>query len=256
MRIFLFILWGWSLASFATAQILPESGQSFHADKFISYSEHTDSLNAIRYQVGTYTPIDSPDIQLPIYLRIARQGSEKYYYLDTKYDPDMFSFPDLSSDRLVIIKGRYAFYVYDIHRQTLSRKLHPGLGQYEGEDAISGLYAGLTLFDNEKFILGNVQGFGVFCFDISDPADPVELMQYTLKKADGELPFYVFLCKTDSNLFDILCAQPDTSSKSLIPRLYERLKTVHYVAQSIALAIDISKFSIPQPEGSSFGADY
>jgi len=243
MRIFLSILWGWSLASFATAQILPESGQSFHAEKFISYTEHTDSLNDIHYQVGTYNPADSPDIHLPIYLRIARQGSEKYYDLDTKYDPDMFSFPDLSSDRLVIIKGRYAFYVYDIHQQTLSRKLQPGLGQYEGEDAISGLYAGLTLFDNEKFILGNVQGFGVFCFDISDPADPVELMQYAVKKADEELPFYAFLYKTDSNLFDILCAQPDTSSKSLIPRLYKRLKTVRYVAQGIALAIDISKVS-------------
>ena len=243
MRIFLPILWVWSLASFATAQILPEEEQSFHAEKFISYTQHTDSLNAILYQVGTYNPADSPDIHLPIYLRIARQGSEKYYDLDTKYDPDMFRFPDLSSDRLVIIKGRYAFYVYDIHQQTLSRKLHPGLGQYEGEDAISGLYAGLTLFDNEKFILGNVQGFGVFCYDISDPADPVELTQYTIKKADEELPFYTFLYKTDGNFFDVLCAQADTSSKSLIPGLYNRLKTVRYVAQGIALAIDISKVS-------------
>lgn len=247
MRIFLSILWGWSLASFATAQILPESGQSFHAEKFISYTEHADTLNGILYQVGTYNPADSPDIHLPIYLRIARQGSEKYYDLDTKYDPDMFRFPDLSSDRLVIIKGRYAFYVYDIHQQTLSRKLHPGLGQYEGEDAISGLYAGLTFFDHEKFILGNVQGFGVFCYDISDPADPVELMQYAIKKPDEELPFYVFLHKTDSNLFDMLCAQADTASKSLISRHYNRLKTVRYGAQGIALDIDISKFPIPQP---------
>ena len=71
----------------------------------------------------------------------------------------MFSFPDLPSDNLQIIAGRYAFYIYDIDKQTLSNELIPGLNQYEGEDAISGLYSGLTLFDNEKFLLGNVQVF-------------------------------------------------------------------------------------------------
>lgn len=245
-QIFLSIVWIYTLIVSAEAQILPDS-TAFREDSFLCYVEHTDSLNRIHYQVGTYHPNDSSEIHLPVYLRIVRQGVDKLYSLDTKYDPDMFSFAELSSDRFTVINGRYAFYVYDIQRDTLSRKLHPGLDQYEGEDAISGLYSGLTLFDKEQFLLGNVQGFGVFCYDISDPANPIELLQYAIKKTDEELPFYVFFYKTTDNLFDMLIAQPDTSSKSLVPRLYNRLKTVRYATQRVALDMDISKFPVPQP---------
>lgn len=249
MRIFLFTLWIWSLDFFAAAQILPEKEQPFNREKFMVYTEHIDSLRDTHYQIGTYNVKDTeaPQPHLPVYLRVARQDTVSSYYLDTKYDPDMFSFAGLPSDRLAIIKGRSAFYVYDIERKMLSRKLHPGLDQYEGEDAISGLYSGLILFDNEKFILGNVQGFGVFCYDISNPSNPIELMQYTIKKTGGEQSFYAFFYKTADNLFDMLIAQPDRSSESNIPQLFIQLKTVRYAAQDILLDLDISKFPISQP---------
>lgn len=246
MHIFLSIIFLWVFAFSVKAQISPDS-TVFRAEKFMSYVQHTDSLNGIHYQVGTYNPDDSHEVHLPIYLRIVTSDVEKWYFLDSRYDPDMFSFPELSSDKLVIIKGRYAFYVYDIQRQTLSRKLRPGLNQYEGEDAISGLYSALTLFDNERFLLGNVQGFGIFCYDISNPAKPIELMQYTIRNTEEELPFYAFFHKTADNLFDILISQPDTVYKSVIPRLYNQLKTVHYMAQGISLEEARAKFSIPPP---------
>lgn len=248
MRTILFTLLIWLIPSYATAQILPEEAQSLDSEKFMVYTEHVDSLNKIHYQVGTYNPKSDPSIiHLPIYLRIVNRGVENYYSLHTKYDPDIFSFPKLPSDRLTVIKGRYEFYIYDLQQKTLSRKLHPGLGQYEGEDAISGLFSGLTLFDNERFIFGHVQGFGIFCYDISHPANPVELIQHTFKKANNDEPVYAFIHKNSDELFAMITAQPDRSSQGNINRLYNRLKNIGFYLQDIVLDLNHAQYPVPSP---------
>lgn len=234
--IFLFIVCIWGVAFVAQAQISPENSPSIRASKFMVYVEHTDSIGGIQYQVGTYNPDNSPKAHLPVYLRIASQGIERYYDLDTAYDPDLFTFPELTSDNLVVIKGRYIFYLYDNRTQTLSEKLQPGRDQYEGEDAISGLYGALTLFDQEQFLLGNVQGFGVFCYDISSPANPIEHIQYRVKKAGDSQPIYAFFHKTAADLWDVIVARPDPSSEKNIPGLFGRLKIVRYTAKGISAA--------------------
>lgn len=268
MRILLSI-WFWLIAFAVMGQIIPEGKNSFSEDEFVLYVEQEDSVNGIRYQVGRHEPkgytfdkkgdewIQVPIEQnkrdhfhhtyAPIYLRVKRQKEEVYYFLDSYYDVDMFCFPELPSANLRIIAGRYAFYIYDIHKQTLSSKQIPGLDQYEGEDAISGLYSALTLFDNERFLLGNGQGFGVFCFDVSNPAKPSELLQYRLRKPDGE-QFYAFSPKADTPLFDMIIAQQDTSSASAkIERLYRKLGTVRYAIPLITKATNEAERPVPWP---------
>ncbi|HLT87244.1 MAG TPA: hypothetical protein VKZ57_06610 [Sphingobacterium sp.] len=242
MRTYLFI-WFLLIAFVANGQIIPEEKNPFPTNEFVVYAEHADSVNHIYYQVGRHEPKNyTHHILAPLYLKVKRQKEESYYFLNSYYDPDMFSFPPLTSDNLTIIAGRYDFYLYDIHNHTLSDKQTPGLHQYEGEDAISGLYSALTLFDNEHFLLGNVQGFGIFCFDISDPANPSELVQYNIKKPNGE-QFYAFFHQTDYNLFDIIIAQQDTSSESRnIKRHYRKLRNVRYAMQHIAIDMDDAIF--------------
>lgn len=240
--------------------------------EFVVYAEHTDSLHKIYYQLGRYEPKDytfeinlsgqwekikrNPQnnekfvhVSAPIYLRIQHDETDNYYFLNSYYDVDMFSFPDLPSDNLQIIAGRYAFYIYDIDKQTLSNELIPGLNQYEGEDAISGLYSGLTLFDNEKFLLGNVQGFGVFCFDISNTAKPVDLKQHHTKdQNDGQ--FYAFFYPKMHKSFDIILAKTDVSSVSPnINRLYKKMGTIKYLAKDIQLSTDSTKQPIYTNKG-------
>src|SRR5690606_26780130 len=99
-----------------------------------------------------------------------------------------------------------------------------GVGQYQGEDAVSGLYSALTFFDHEKFILGNIQAFGIFCFNLRDYSQPIELKQYRISEENnGE--YYAFFSPVDNGNFDIIVAQADLSSSSPnINRLYHKLK--------------------------------
>lgn len=268
MRV-LISIWLCLTALVSSGQIIPKKKSLFPGDEFVIYIEHTDTVNGIHYQVGRHEPkgytfdkkgdkwIHVPIEQnksdhfhhthAPIYLKVKRQKEEVYYFLDSYYDVDMFRFPELPSDNLTIIAGRYSFYLYDIRKQTLSHKQIPGLEQYEGEDAISGLYSALTLFDNERFLLGNVQGFGVFCFDISNPAKPSELLQYRLEKPNGK-QFYTFFPKTDKLLFDMIIAQQDASSESAkIERLYRKLGIVRYAIPPITKATNEAEQPAPWP---------
>lgn len=57
----------------------------------------------------------------------------------------------------------------------------------------NGLYNVLALFDNKLFLSGNVQGFCVFCFDLSNPKLPIELKQY--KRGQGGTVLCLFTLK-------------------------------------------------------------
>src|SRR5690606_21671857 len=148
-----------------------------------------------------------------IYLKVKNNQNVDYFFLDEFYDVDLFQFEELNSKNLLLIKNRYAFYLFDLKEFNISEKQIPGKDQYEGEDAISGLFGALTLFDNEHFLLGNVQGFGVFCFDISNPLQPKELKQFTTKP-ENKGQFYAFFSQKKQNRFELLVAQTDTESKN------------------------------------------
>ncbi|HLV46524.1 MAG TPA: hypothetical protein VKY32_05735 [Flavobacterium sp.] len=173
-----------------------------------------------------------------IYLKVTNNHHADYFFLDEFYDVDLFQFKELNSKKLLFIKNRYAFYLFDLKDFKISEKQIPGKDQYEGEDAISGLFDALTLFDNEHFLLGNVQGFGVFCFDISNPLQPKELKQFTIK-TENKGQFYAFFPQKKHNKFDLLVAQTDAESKNKsIERLYGKLKNIRFEKKNISLKTD------------------
>ncbi|HLW62951.1 MAG TPA: hypothetical protein VKY33_06075 [Flavobacterium sp.] len=253
-------------------QISPKENTLFPADEFIVYTSFTDSLNGVLYQIGRHEPKDytfgmnhlgkwqtiqketdedsyHDHVNAPIYLKIQQKEIESYYFLDGYYDVDFYRFKNLISEKLLFITARYHFYIFDLEKGTLSSKTIPGHNQYEGEDAISGLYDALTVFDNERFLLGNVQGFGVFCFDISNTSKPQELYQYNIKDPNEE-PFYVFLYQNNKQLFDVIIAQNDASSESTnISNFYSKLKKVRYVVQDKAIDTNSKGKPIIQQKG-------
>jgi len=168
-----------------------------------------------------------------IYLKVENNQNTDYFFLDEFYDVDLFQFKELNSENLLLIKNRFAFYLFDFKEFKISKKQIPG--QYEGEDSISGLFDALTLFDNENFLLGNVQGFGIFCFDISNPLQPKELKQYTTG-TENKGQFYAFFPQKKKNNFDFLIAQTDAESKNKsIERLYSKLKNIHFEKKNLNL---------------------
>lgn len=252
------LICGWN----AFCQVPPEKIPEFNLDDFVVFTLHTDTINQIDYQLGRFEPDDyrfemnrlgewekikiTPDtnhnfqhIAAPNYLKISSKNEINYYFLSSYYDTDMFSFPDLPSENFQLIKGRYAFHLYHKKEEILSSRQIPGVGQYQGEDAVSGLYSALTFFDNEKFILGNVQAFGIFCFNLRDYSQPIELKQYQIyEENNGQ--YYAFFSPVDNGNFDIIVAQADLSSSSPnINRLYHKLKNIRYAATNIQLKTDL-----------------
>lgn len=237
-------------------QISPEKNVPFHKSEFVVYRSFTDSLHNTLYEIGRHEPknhiykrnnegkwekvkqtIDENfhHVYAPVYLKIQHKETENYYFLDDYYDVDFYRFKKLNSEKLLFIKARYHFHIFDREKRTLSSKAIPGLDQYEGEDAISGLYDALTLFDNEQFLFGNVQSFGVFCFDISNPSQPEELKQYSIKDSnDGQ--FYAFFHRNNQNLFDVIIVQSDLESKNPnIRSFYKKLAPIKYVLKDVLL---------------------
>lgn len=173
-----------------------------------------------------------------IYLKVTNNHHADYFFLDEFYDVDLFQFKELNSKKLLFIKNRYTFYIFDLKEFKISEKQIPGKDQYEGEDAISGLFDALTLFDNEHFLLGNVQGFGVFCFDISNPLQPKELKQFT-SETENKGQFYAFFYPKTNQLFDIVVAQSDAESYSRnINQMYQKMGIIKFAKRNISLNVN------------------
>lgn len=204
----------------------------------------TDHLGQLRYNI---TQTDNPNYfsQIAfIFLKVNKNNQSFYFELDETQDVDMFKFIISNSNKLMIIGGRYSFTIFDTENLLLSPKIIPGCGQYEGEDAMSPLFSAITFFDNEKFLLGNVQAFGVFCIEISDLSKPKDLIQYKINSAENEL-FYAFLNPKKRKKFDIIIAQNDTNSESSsIRNLFSKLKNVGYLKKDIRIPTDQLKQSI------------
>lgn len=233
----------------ARAQIAPV-GHSFSEDEFAVYATQKDTISRISFEIGRHEPKDYAFATntlgvwkpvkveneekkklhhtfAPIYLRVTLDGRKSYYFLEDYYDVDMYGFATIPSEHLTIITARYSFYIYDARTHTLSSKQIPGLHQYEGEDAISGLFNVLSLFDDENYLLGNVQGFGVFCFDISNPANPIELMQRRIDQTDKS-PLFLFSNQKNGNPSKIIVAEVDERSEHPnIANFYRRIRRIN-----------------------------
>lgn len=256
-------LLSWLIPCWLTAQIPPEKNP-FPTEEFVVYQTLKDSIQNVQYQIGrrepkeftfdhgaegwTQVPLDEKSknnqnffhTYAPAYLKITTKNTENYYFLDDYYDIDMYAFTQLKSENLIFITARYSLYIIDKKNLSVSKKVIPGQGQYEGEDAISGLYSALTLFDNEKFLLGNVQGFSVFCLDVSNPDQPFELKQYS-NSLFNEGQFYAFFHQKNNDQFDLILAQTDAKSdEKTVKRLYKKLKNIHYVLKNTTLEINSS----------------
>ncbi|QHC84569.1 hypothetical protein AS589_07080 [Empedobacter brevis] len=254
----LYLIFSLFLCSVIYGQIPPERSLPFPSNEFVVYTTFKDSLNNTLYQIGRHEPknykfelsntgkwkktkIKADEnlyhVYAPIYLKTQKKKQERFYLLDDYYDVDFYRFKKWTPEKLLFITARYHFHIFDQEQQILSPKTIPGSNQYEGEDAISGLYDALTLFNNQQFLLGNVQGFGVFCFDISNPVQPQELQQYGIKEAN-EGQYYAFFYPNNQNLFDVIIAQSDSNSENPnIRALYTQLKTVRYAVKNCGIEI-------------------
>ncbi len=250
MKIILFIS-GFFVSVFTFGQIALEKKIPYPENDFVTYQFYEDKNLSTQFEIGrfeikdhkilqnqsgefVYKPIEENqktnsiyDNQLVwIYLKVSTKNTTSYFSLEEMYDVDLFQFENLNSPKILLIKNRYAFYLFDLDEFTFSEKQIPGLNQYEGEDAISGLIDAFTLFDEEKFLLGFAQGFGIFCFDISHLSKPKELIQKSEIISD-EKKNYLFYLKNKSK---VISAEVDPQNKSKnIENFYLKLSNIHYL---------------------------
>jgi len=250
-----------SIYHVALGQTVHQDNIQFPSGEFTVYHSFTDTLKEILYQIGRYEPRTSRFQQLangewrevpveggenlvhvhaPIYLKIKINNTVQFYFLDDYSDPDLYRVKKLNDSSLILVSSRYGFYVFDSVRNILSKKVIPGAGKYEGEDATSGLYAGVEVFDNDRFLLGNVKGYGVFCFDIKDLGRPIALQRHG-KSEFGAGAFYIFFVAKAHELYDVILAQTDR--EALHPGILGfsiKLRQIRYIARDIKIEQNLS----------------
>lgn len=245
----------------AQTQVLNES--PFPKTDFVVYASETNFTENTTYEIGRFEPENvafTPDhlgrlrynmvqannpnyfLQIAsIFLKINKNNQSFYIELDETNDIDLHRFIISNSTQLIVIAGRYSFQILNAETLSISPKIIPGQGQYQGEDAISPLFDAITFFDNDKFLLGNVQAFGVFCIDIADISNPKELIQHKIYSPENEL-VYTFFGRIKRNKFDIIVAQNDPNSESTsIRNLYSKLKNISYLAKKTRVPVNHRK---------------
>lgn len=200
-----------------------------------------DHLGRLRYNI---VQANNPNYFLQIasiFLKVNKYNQSFYYQLDETHDVDLRRFIISNSTKLIVIGGRYSLHILDTEKLLISPKIIPGQGQYQGEDAMSPLFDALTFFDNDKFLLGNVQAFGVFCIDISNIENPKDLIQHRIISPENEL-FFTFFNPTKHKKFDIILAQNEPNSESeTIRNLFSELKNLSYLKKEIKVPTNRSK---------------
>ena len=179
------------------------------------------------------------------YLKSTKENSlPAFIPLQLVEDFDLLKFIPIKSEKIILYKNRYAFGIYDVNTQKTGSSQQPGAYKYEGEDAMSSLLSGFSFFDNEKFLFGHVQAYGIFCYDISNPINPIELRRYALSERsegiyyDNQGEHHVFLQPKENDRWDVLLASSDTTSSPSIPKLYSRLKEMRYVKKDVLIKLD------------------
>src|SRR5690606_17539603 len=74
--------------------------------------------------------------------------------------------------------------------------------------------------------------FGVFCLDISNPAQPCALKQCSISLSnEGQL--YALFHQKNNVQFDVIIAQTDPNSdETTVKRSYKKLKDIHYILKN------------------------
>lgn len=159
-----------------------------------------------------YEPSDYP--RAPITLRIINEtGHVQDFSLDSYEDIDLYSIQKDNIGSSLIIQGRYAISMFDIVRQQLSPAIIPGHDIDYREDAISGSLAGLTFINNTPIVVGNAQGYGLFCLDFTNIGNPVELTRYNYGTENTGQP-YLFVKENSEGLWSVILAKSNLKSAS------------------------------------------
>lgn len=174
-----------------------------------------------------------------------RETIAKHFPLGNYDNIDLYHVVDIPSARWAVIAERYSFHVYDTKTAALSDRLIPAKHQYESEDAITGVLSGFSFFDDERFLFGHVQAYGIFCYVLSDTAPPKELHRFALSDNnqgmhyDNQGEYHLFLHPKKNGRWDILIARSDVDSVAKnINRLYARFKEIRYALEDVPILSD------------------
>lgn len=164
----------------------------------------------------------------PIVLRMRKDSVIQDIRLPYFQDIDMVKlYNKLPSPYLVIVQ-RYAFSLFDVKDRVLSPTMVPGRKIDYREDAISGIMDGFLCFDDGRYLLGNAQGYGLFCFDVSEMQRPIELRRYSSQAENNGQPYF-FLGRRKNGRWDGLLARSDMDSEIKgINNLYKKTENVRY----------------------------
>src|SRR5690554_1295335 len=178
------------------------------------------------------------------YLKVSKKGqAAEFISLQLYDDLDLLGFVPCTSENLIIYKNRYRFGIYDIRSQSVSAPQLPGENKYEGEDAISSILGGFNFFDQDQYLFGHVQAYGIFCYDLSQPSHPKELLRYAISNNneglcfDNQGEYHVFLHPKGNGTWNILLGQSDTTSKQSVLKLYSKFNTLSYGAQNLVIRL-------------------
>lgn len=165
------------------------------------------------------------------------------------------SYPDLemSHTRLIqlhsrpffFVIDRYRVYLVDLEKERISARIEPGLGVAYGDDSISGTVNGFQFFDKDNYLLGIAVSYGVFCFNISDPDHPNELMRYSSDFSDQGQPYF-FLERNADGSYNGIVSQSDTTKKSTrVSGFYTETRKAKYLFRDAHLATPEKPYADP-----------
>jgi len=133
------------------------------------------------------------DRTTPSRLLVVSDGESTHHDLDDDCGQRLFSVGDVYSGRreLVVIGGRYRFYLYNAHRDAIAGPFEPtfhGIGQ----DSQSGMLAGMQFFEEGAFVAGYQVDSGIFLYSLRHALEPVELDAVaSARTAEGEASLFL-----------------------------------------------------------------
>jgi hypothetical protein len=237
------------ISIFTNGQIQTDNTFKDFDENFEVFQSYQDEINRIGYEIGQYKFEQCKSIALAnpkyiyhcknsefphgqyasFYFRVISTEEVLNFFLDEYYDHETYEIQSKfeENQKILVVNNRYHFYVYDSSNRRLSNPIIPGIGQYEREDAISGLLDAFTFTSDRNFLLGYVQGFGIFCYNITNSAQPIELKQFKLKSEINK-EFFYFFQPIGNYYFLLISTQTDENFKSKnIENFYSQLKNLN-----------------------------
>lgn len=189
-------------------QLGPENAENFQVEKEYTYGGKKYHVGRLLLHDFSYGPLT---------LRVIEKDKT------TDIQAPMDDYPDLemSHTDLIQLQGRpfflvidrYRIYLVDLENEKISARIQPGLGVEYGDDSISSTVGGFQFFDQDQYLIGIAVNYGLFCFNISDLAQPKELLRYTGHYGDQGQPYF-FLEQNNDGSYNGLVSRSDTLKKS------------------------------------------